>query len=218
MKPFPPPELVWPLDPGTGAPTTKWHVYVLPDLAVDTELAELIETAQQVVDKAAPGFVTPVETPWLHATVHMIDRAASGLGDRTINVFAADLARELARFPPFTVTARMPVAGMGGVILDLDGDRPGEPWQQLTDLTGTVIRRNFGETSVRAGTQAPHISLDYCAREIDSGIIQGALRHARISTAPITVSAVHILEVVQHAAEHRYTWHTENAIPIPLTG
>ena len=45
-----------------------------------------------------------------------------------------------------------------------------------------------------------------------------ATRRASTLQAPVTVDAVHILDVPQSAAEHRYTWDLESAIPIPLGG
>ena len=59
MRPFPFPELVWATDATTSEPVTKWHVYAYPDLMRDTALAELVDTAQQVAEKAAPGCVVP---------------------------------------------------------------------------------------------------------------------------------------------------------------
>jgi hypothetical protein len=218
MRPFPPPEGIWPTDPETGEPTTKWHVYMCPDLDRDTELADLIDTAQAIAQKAAPGSVVPVERPWLHGTVHMIDRAASSLSGRDVSEFALSLARELGAFPMFTITARTVMATTGGILLDLDGDRPGEPWQQLTDIVGGTIQDHFGVDALKYGVHPPHISLGYCAQETDSGVIQSALRRARLLPAPVTVEAVHILDVRQFAAEHRYTWDLESAIPIPLGG
>jgi hypothetical protein len=218
MIPFPPPALVWPKDPTTGGLVTKWHVYACPNLDRDRELAELVATAQQVAEKAAPGCMVPVEPAWLHATVHMIDRPASSLSERDVSEFALSLARELGGLAPFTITARAAMATTGGILLDLDGDEPGGPWQLLTDVVGEVVSGHFGPDALKYGVHPPHISAGYCAVQTDSGPVQSALRRARIAPAAFTVDQVHILEVRQHAAEHRYTWNTATAIPIPLGG
>ena len=218
MIPFPPPAKVWPNDAATGGPSTKWHVYALPNLERDTELAQLIATAQAVTEKASPGCVVPVEPAWLHTTVHMIDRPAASLTGREVSEFALSLAHEFARIPPFTLTARTPIATMGGLLLDLDGDRPGEPWQRVSDVVGETIVAHYGPHARRDGKIPPHMSLGYAALQIDSGIVQSALHHARLYPAAFTIDELHILEVHQHATEHRYTWNTTTAIPIPLGG
>jgi hypothetical protein len=218
MIPFPTPALVWPNDAATGELVTKWHVYACPDLERDRELAELVATAQAVAEKAVPGCVVPVEPVWLHATVHMIDRPASSLSARDVNEFALSLARELGGLAPFTITARSAMATSAGILLDLDGDGPGEPWQLLTEVVGEVIAGHFGPDALKYGVHPPHMSAGYCAVVTDSGPVQSALRRARLAPAGFTVDQVHILEVRQHAAEHRYTWDRAGAIPNPLGG
>ncbi|HTJ72690.1 MAG TPA: 2'-5' RNA ligase family protein [Actinospica sp.] len=218
MKPFPPPEKVWPIDTATGERIRKWHVYMCPDLDRDTDLAALVATAQQVALSTAPGCVIPVERAWLHATVVKIDPPGVVLSKPDINKFALSLTDKLAGFPPFTVSARAALATKGGVRLSLTGDRPGEPWHLLTEEVGEVVDQHFGRDAHSQEMEAPHISAGYGAMEIDSGIVGSALHRARISQAPVTVDRVHILEVRQQPAEHRYTWNTASAIAIPLGG
>jgi len=149
----------------------------------------------------------------------MLSLPAAHLPDGGVERLAAALRGALADLAPFTLTAGSPLAGTGSVELDLDGDLPGQSWARLSERVGDAIGEVFGPAALQYRPPPPHLTVAYCARATDSGRIQSALRRrVRPSHAPMTVDAVHLLDVHQDAHQHTYTWPTQTAIRIPLAG
>jgi hypothetical protein len=210
VKPFPTPALTW--QPGE----TRLHVYACPDLNVDRELADLIGVAREVMAQFPPQIMVPVDDAWLHATVSMVSMPAASLDAPTRVRLAETLVAAVVGVPAFQLTAGPALCGTGGVVLDLSGDQPGQPWDQLSTLVRRAILEVCGPQALRYNAGAPHISLSYAASHADSGPVQGRLRQAVRARAPFSVNEIRLLDVHQDAEAHLYTW--QSLARIPLAG
>ena len=197
---------------------TRLHVYVLPDLRVDGDLANLVAGCRSVT--AAYPFVSPVDDRWLHATVQMITgRPADAVDDPTRDRLAACLRAELADLPPFTMTAGSPIAGLGGVLLDLDQDRPGEAFHELYTRTRHAIATVLGPDAIDYVTLPPHVSVGYAKDDGESGEVQSRLRRTvRPSHARMSVREVHLVDVVQDTTRCEYRWTPVASVPLGRVG
>lgn len=193
---------------------TRLHVYLLPELHLDVDLARLVSACRSVT--AAYPYITPVHDQWLHATVQMVTgRPADAVDDATRDRLAACLQAELADLPPFTVTAGSPIAGLGGVLLDLDQDLPGEHFHELYTRTRRAISTSLGAGAVDSVTLPPHVSVGYANADGDSGEVQSRLRRTvRPSHARMSVREVHLVDVVQDVARCEYRWRPVARVPL----
>jgi hypothetical protein len=208
MRPFPPPNLVWPRG------ETRLHVYAVPDRAGNPALLDLIDRARPVCNEFADSNVL-VEEEWLHATVQQIACDARTLGEHQRSLLAGELEQALRSLAPFTLNTAGFCVGTAGVLLDLDGDQIGEPWHMLSARVADAIGRICGPQALSFDPGPPHLSLTYCSRETDSGDLQGRLRRqVRPSRAPFTVREVQLLDVIQNADAHTYTWRHVARIPL----
>lgn len=209
MKPFPTPEQVW------GPGQARWHVYVLPR-AQDEQLAELLRRSTQVSLEVADGVLVPTGE-YAHATVQMISIPAAEVPQAELDLFADDLRAALSELEPFTVDVGSALATTGAVLLDMDQDLPGQPWDALNTSVKEAIRARFGEQALKYLTPPPHITVAYCAKPTDSGVLGSQLRRrVRPSRAPMTVDAVWLLDVHQNVEARTYTWSWESAVRVPL--
>ncbi len=195
MKPFPSGDLIWP------AGQTRLHVYLLPELAVDSALGELVAGCRA----AMAGYpVAAVADPWLHITVQMITgRPAQEIGQTQRAALRTELAAHLADLPSFTLIAGSPLAGRSGVILDLSPDKP---FREIHERTRAAICDVLGPGSLDYDAFPAHLALAYATGHADSDFLQSALRRVRPSHAPVTISAVHVVDVDQDARRHQYRW------------
>jgi 2'-5' RNA ligase superfamily protein len=208
MRPFPPPDEVWP------AGETRLHVYAVPDRAANADLLNLVDRARPVCAQFADSNV-PVDEEWLHTTVRQIVRDARGVGEHQRRLLAGELAQSVSGLAPFTLIVSGLSVGTGGVLLDLDDDGPGGPWRELSGRVTQAIARVCGPESVTYDPGAPHISVTYCRREIDSGELESALRqHVRPARASFVVREVHLVDVIQDADAHTYTWRNIARVPL----
>jgi hypothetical protein len=210
MDPFPSPALAWP----DGQ--TRWRVCVLPDRQRDLELFDLIDKARKVFS-SFPGSLVEVPDAHLNAPVYPVPGSP---GDAKVGMLTALLATELgarlAAMPGFTLLAGPGSAETESVLLDLDGDQVGDPWDELSGGVGDAVGRIFGDEVPGAMFPPPHLTLAFGAQPCDSGRIQARLRtQVRPALAPLTVDAVHLVAVTQHPDAHTYTLDT-NPIRIPL--
>jgi hypothetical protein len=158
MRAFFTPQRTWP--PGVTRP----HVYVLPDLAADVGLADLVGRTRRVLAQVPALRLTPDE--WLHATVQRIDGVPGG--DLTLaqrRQLGIALRHELAAVPRFHLIAGPALAGDSGVVLDVDGDLPGQPWMALTTAVRAAIAAVLGPTAIASQPGPPHLSVG-CARPV----------------------------------------------------
>lgn len=166
------------------------HAYLLPDLTVDHELAQLAASCRQAMD---PYPITLLNDGLLHATVEMVadttaDRIAAGERQDLVEA----LRKHLAGTAPFQVTAGSPIANKAGALLDLSPDDP------LVDLKGRVqdafVESRGLEVIKHEGGRA-HMSLGYSFDTADSDPLQSELRKITPSHVPFHVDQVHLLDV-----------------------
>jgi hypothetical protein len=211
MRPFPPPELVW-------APGVSYlHVYALPAAHRNIGLAELISQSRAVAADTC-GALVPVGDQWLHATVQMITVPAAHLDLPCREALTAALSAQLADVPALDLTVGPPLCGTGGVLLDATavqgaGRASDGPWRALRDRTEEAIRQVIGNCGLNYDPGPPHISVAYAARDADSGPVQSSLQRIRPGRARWRVDAVELLDVVQDADAHTYTWRPVARIP-----
>ncbi|HEV2637264.1 MAG TPA: 2'-5' RNA ligase family protein [Actinocrinis sp.] len=214
MEPFLPPTMVWP--PGE----TRWHCYALPDRIRDPALADLIDRTRAAALAAAADALAPVEDQWAHATVHMISRPAAELAPGAVQALASTLTRSLAGLPAFRLPAGSASAGTGSVLLGLNEDVPGRPWNTLSGLVDQAIGAHFGPRAQQYRPPPPHLSMAYCAKPTDTAAIESSLQTVRAAQQPtkawMTINEVYLVDVHQDAIAHTYTWNKETAIRIPL--
>jgi hypothetical protein len=210
MRPFPPLKLAW-------APGESYlHVYALPAQR-SIGLLELVSQARTVA-AGTRGALVPVADQWLHATVQMITVPAARIDRPSREALAATLAVQLADVLPIDLTVGPPLCGTGGVVLDTtsaegaDGSGDG-PWRALRDRTEEAIRQVIGTQGLTYDPGPPHMSVAYAARHGDSGPVQSRLQLIRPGRARWRVDAVELLDVVQDAHAHTYTWRPLARIP-----
>jgi hypothetical protein len=185
---------------------TRLHVYVLPDLDGDPDLADLIRRSRNVI--AGYPAIAPVPDGWLHATVQMIAGVpAAGVHAIQRALLVNALKTRLADVPAFTVTAGPPIATRSGVLLDVDGDQAGGPWTVMATAVRAAIADVLGAPALARDPGPPHISLGYGVGDEDSGVVSGALRRrVRPGRAPLGVRAVWLVDVTQDAERSEYRW------------
>ncbi|MFF2659942.1 2'-5' RNA ligase family protein [Kitasatospora sp. NPDC058032] len=166
------------------------HVYAVPDLRTDLELATLVGECRTAM---LPFPITPLGDTTLHCTLDMIaDTTAEEITTTERAELVAALREHLAGTGPFEVMAGSPIAGRAGAFLDLSPDHA------LVDLREHVrdaIRRTRGPDALRHNGGRPHISLGYAWSDASSDALQTALRRISPSHAPVHVREVHLLDV-----------------------
>lgn len=166
------------------------HVYLLPCLAVEHDLARLVTSCREAM---RPFPITVLGDDRLHATVEMVADASSeaiGADERTALTDA--LRHHLAGAAPFEVTAGSPIANKAGALLDLAPDNC------LEDLRGRVrdaFREARGPNVLQHDGGRHHMSLGYSWGTADSDSLQSALRRITPSHAVFRVDRVHLLDV-----------------------
>jgi hypothetical protein len=214
MRPFPGPNDIW-----TDSPH-RWHLYALPHSG-QPALAQLIEkTRTATLDALGEDLADAlalVKPPYVHATCQMISLSADSVEPETLAGFTADLRERLATRPPFTLRARWPQAGEGGVEIDLYDPDPLTPWKMLSDTARETIATWFGPAALGYDPPPPHLSIAYCVRAFDSGIVQRHLRQlVRLPDAAFHLDALHLLRVCQNGGAHTYEWAQPGAVRLPL--
>ncbi|PSK96221.1 hypothetical protein CLV63_112103 [Murinocardiopsis flavida] len=198
--------------PFIGGGTTRWnagervpHIYALPELdrEENAAFANLVRRHRDILTDRFTHMVAPVQPAWLHATVQMV--GAPGQAPLTAPRRAALIERFTGAFtgtPAFTTVAA-PSAGGSGAVLDLDAD---EAFAALTDTATQVIREVLGTDAVSYQPSAPHITTGYCHTAGDSGDVASALRRSRPARAPLRITRLALVEVIQDADAHEYRW------------
>ncbi|MEV4415854.1 2'-5' RNA ligase family protein [Catellatospora sp. NPDC049609] len=208
MKPFLTGGRIWP------AGWTRLHVYLLPDLDHDTDLARLVGGCRAAM--APFPFLAPVPDARLHVTVQPvmgIPAAEIGPGERA--KLTARLSEALADVPAFTLIAGSPLASVTVVLADLDGDLPGEPLHTVHARSRGAIADVLGSEAVAYEAMPGHLTLAYATGTGDSGQVQAALRQrVRPSHATLTVREVHLLDVTQDRRTASYHWTSVARIPL----
>lgn len=169
------------------------HVYVLPDPAMDRDLAQLAAACHE---KMEPYPIALLKGGLLHTTVEMVaDTTADRIPADQREDLVAALRNHLASLTPFQVTAGSPIANKAGALLDLSPDEP------LVDLRGHVqnaLIEARGPGVIQHDGGRHHMSLGYAYDAADSDPLQSALRTIAPSHAPLSVAQVHLLDVAFH--------------------
>ncbi|HEU5332294.1 MAG TPA: 2'-5' RNA ligase family protein [Actinocrinis sp.] len=212
MKPFPTPEHY--LRPGE----TRLHIYALPTRDEQPALFRLIDRAGAVCARFG-GTNVPVREEWLHATVRMVSLDARGIDSGQRAALVEALGAGLADLEPFTLHVSELTATDAGVMLGFDDDadaaaEAGTAWHRMSVRVREAIGRSCGPGALGFEPGPPHVSLTYCSHETDSAPIQEALRAAPHAREPFHVDALHLVDVLQDADAHAYTWRHLARIPL----
>lgn len=182
---------------------TLLHVYAVPDLAVDHDLAALVHGCRE----AADGYpLTFVADRYLHLTVAQFpDRPAREYSPPERTELAAALQAALHRVEPFQVQVGSCLTYHSGLIADV---HPDDQLAELHDVVADAARRVRGTAAVAYDTGVPHLTLAYATGEADSDALQSRLRRVRPGHATMTVRAVQLLDVASDADAKTITWGT----------
>ena len=207
MKPFFDSARVWP------SGRRVLHLYLVPDLDRDYELATLIAGCRDVFTTFA-AIDRPIPDEWLHVTVQAIHpTSAEPVSPRTRQELVSELAAAFATVPAFTTQVGSVLGYSTGVVADLHDDAPLE---DLIDRARTAIAAVCGDEAIAYDTRPAHLTLAYAHGEQDTDPVARALRRVRPSHAPMTVAAVHLVDVEQDPAGCVYRWTPVHTFP--LTG
>ncbi|HTJ67937.1 MAG TPA: tetratricopeptide repeat protein [Actinospica sp.] len=230
MKSFPGEAAAWtPKDQrAAGLGEDRWHVYYTLHGRTRRLSALVEETRRVALDALGPDrkdLISPVAPGFLHATVQQISLPAHEITPAQLQAFTADLGGALAGIEPFTLQMRGPVAATGSLEGDIYDPHPHQPWQQVSDLVGRLIREHFGSRACTYEPPPPHMSIAYGAPGadgpdallFDSGIIQSRLRRL-VREHPVTfrVGELALLCVHQDPDQSTYTWSQDTAVYLGL--
>ncbi|BBH70438.1 hypothetical protein ACTI_71230 [Actinoplanes sp. OR16] len=205
MKPFE-------LRHGTGewpAGETLLHVYAVPDLAENPELAKLTQGCREAL---APYPLTPVGDPWLHITLMQITDQFGGrysAADRA--ELAAALRADLAGFGGFELTIGSCLARHSGVTFDV---HPDDDIVRLGAAVNESVGRVRGPAALKYHAGIPHMAVAYAHGEADNADVQRDLSRVRPSHAPMTVTAVQLVDVAGDPEAKTITWSLVDTIPL----
>ncbi|MEV0385011.1 2'-5' RNA ligase family protein [Nonomuraea sp. NPDC050643] len=185
---------------------TKMHVYLVPDLELNKELAALVQDCRAVIGRF-PG-IGIVPDAWLKATLQLVTGVTGPeLGAEEREALGAALAGTLAEIEPFTLSVGPALAGATGVALDLDQDLPGQALHECYERVRAAIVSVLGDGSVEYSALPPHLTLGYGLDSFDSGPVQEALRRrVRPGRATWLLDEVWLVEVTQDVSENQYRW------------
>lgn len=190
------------------------QLYVLPDLERDHDLAELIGRCREVLSRF-PATDRPIPDMWLHVTIQPINHGIfEPLPAATMLRLVDELAAAFAPVAAFRALVGSPLAYPTGVIADLADDTP---FDDLIERSRKAITAVCGPDAATFDTRPAHLTLAYAHAEQDTDLVARALRRGvRPSHAPMTVNAVHLVEVEQVPEQCLYRWTLVQCFP--LTG
>jgi tetratricopeptide (TPR) repeat protein len=230
MRTFPGEAAAWtPKDQrAAGDLEERWHVYYTLHGRTGRLSAFIDETRRIALDALGAELkdsLSPVAPEFLHATVHQISLPAHEITPAQIKAFSTALGDALAQVTPFLLQMRWPVAASGSVEGDIYDPNPHQPWQEVSDLVGGLIREHFGPRACAYDPPPPHMSIAYGAPGadgpdgllFDSGIIQSRLRRLmRRDAVDFRVGELALLCVHQDPDQSTYTWDQDTAVRIAL--
>ncbi|MFJ1757253.1 2'-5' RNA ligase family protein [Kitasatospora sp. NPDC088134] len=176
------------LGPGMGA--RALHVYAVPDLSVDRDLAALVAGCREAM---AGHPILPAPDEFLHLTLDMVSARYSdliGAADRAR--LTAALQARLAHTDAFTVTLGSPLAGRAGALLDIHPDTDVDALHhRIRETVDAVVPSDLHHL-----VPPVHMSLGYSYDSGDSDRLQSALRRVRPGHATMTVTGVQLVDVL----------------------
>lgn len=179
------------------------QVCVLPDLDRNTELQVMVNKAALLLGEFPTVAALPPE--WLHVTLQAIwhrPAAAVPLAERSSLIDAlTDTSSHLA---PFRLQAGSLLSGGVGVVADL---HPDHQIDGLFTAVRDAIGRVCGVAAVTKDSRPAHMALAYAVGVEDGDQLQSRLRReVRPSHAPLTVDAIHLVEVTPDPAAALFRW------------
>ncbi|MEZ0094976.1 2'-5' RNA ligase family protein [Streptacidiphilus sp. EB129] len=183
----------WPDGSDPDAPeasTRVLHVYAVPDLAVDRELAVLVGECRAAM-KGYP--ILPADDVFLHLTLEVVSVGTSDTvtAEQRVSLVEALLVA-LAKVDAFTLDLGSPLAGRNGALMDVHPDAE-------VDALHRVIRcavQNTVPSDFHYPVAPVHMSLGYSFADGSSDKLQSALRRIRPSHATMTVASVQLVDVL----------------------
>ncbi|GAA2255718.1 hypothetical protein GCM10010430_44430 [Kitasatospora cystarginea] len=167
------------------------HVYAVPDLHTDQQLARLVDECH---DAMRPFPITLMHDGTLHCTVEMVaDTTSDKITTKERDELVAALRAHLSGTGPLEVMAGSPVANRAGAFLDLS---PDDALVELRERVRDAIREVRGPGALLHNGGRPHMSLGYAWDEASSDALQTALRRISPSHAPVRFGAVQLLNVL----------------------
>ena len=193
------------------AGTTLLHVYAIPDLRRNRELAALVGGCRA----AAGGFpLAWVEDPWLHLTLAQVpDSPAASIPREERDALVAALGERLEGLEPLQVLIGSPLSYHSGVICDV---HPDGPLGRLCEAVQEAVTAARGDGAAAYEVGVPHLSLAYATQSASSDDVQRRLRRVRPSHASLGIDAVHLVDVAADDARKTITW--DHLAVIPLGG
>jgi hypothetical protein len=199
-----------------GGGARALHVYAVPDLTVDQDLAALVTQCRTAM-KGHP--VLPADDQYLHLTLEVVSaRYSDQIGDAERADLVQALLTAMAKVDAFTLELGSPLAGRAGALLDVHPD--GE-----VDSLHRAIRcavQNALPTDVLYPVPPIHMSLGYSYAAGDSDRLQSALRRIRPGHATMTIASVQLVDVLfrQVPVDGQLAWDLswDHVATIPLKG
>ncbi|MDH6677583.1 hypothetical protein M2284_001782 [Rhodococcus sp. LBL1] len=191
-------------------PLTDWpqdhnalHVYALPDI----DEAALAPIQNAIRDT---GVCSIQPTRFLHATVTRVPAFLDSTAPETLRELQSALDEASRALAPFVIQLTGPYVSPDSV--ELAGERNAE-WDQLVGAVRTCVGAVLDGAEMPPAPYAPHVSLGYGTRDVDSEPLIAEL--ARLAagrepqlTVPMHVTDLHLLAVHQDAVAGIYTWDT----------
>lgn len=174
---------------GPGAGARALHIYAVPDLTVDKDLAALVEQCRTAM-RGHP--ILPAVDRYLHLTLDVVAaRYSDTVSAAERAVLVETLEAALADVGAFTLQLGSPLAGRAGGLLDVSPDCE-------VDALHRAIRAAV-QQAVPSDYVYPvppvHCSLGYSYAVGSSDQLQSAFRRIRPSHAPMTVDSVQLVDV-----------------------
>jgi hypothetical protein len=197
---------------GTGkwpAGETLLHVYAVPDLERNPELAKLAQGCREAL---TPYPLTFVEDRWLHITLMQIaDKFGARYSAAERAELASALRQDLAGFGAFDLTIGSCLAQTTVVMFDVHPD------EQIARLGRTVhdtVGRVRGGDALSYNAGIPHMTVGYANGFADNADIQRDLRKVRPGHAPMHIKSVEFVEVTIDPSAKTVTWVPLETIPL----
>ncbi|MGW4378961.1 2'-5' RNA ligase family protein [Kitasatospora sp. NPDC004531] len=192
------------------------HVYLVPDLNLNPELAQLVAQCH----RAMADHPITLMTTYLHSTVEMIaDTTSDAITPAERQALIDALHRHLAGTAPIRATAGSPATNSAGSYLDL---HPDHPFDDLRRRVRAAITETRGPEALRHRGGRPHITLGYAHDTADSDTLQNTLRRISPSHVPVAFTEVRLVDALWHRRprpDGRTAWELtwEDIAAIPLT-
>lgn len=187
------------------------HLYIVPNLDQNVEADLLLRHCRRVM-AGHPATRFHIPRDLLHITVQSIGGDLIDLSDGTDILKRerqADLVASLRTVfddsRPIDVTLGSPLLYNTGVLMDID---PDDQISALIDRSRRAVASVLGAQAVAVESWPAHMTLCYAIDDHDADDLSRDLRRIRPSHAPLTIDAVHLVDVWQEPHQGVYGWET----------